>query len=217
MHRVIKGHTDRVYSLDISKDGHLLASSAFDGTGRIWDLQTGQVIILETHHWSHSTCFTPDRQLIAADAEEGSVRIWDAQTGAQLAHFKGDGLGVYSVCFTPNGRSLLSGGNEGIKQWDLTPLLDRDPGAALGISGQEGINEAHGVLKELPCIQNILGAGAFYTVVASHDGLWVISRSNRGEVQFWDIHTGKLHRATCPVWIPHVAHAIAGPRALHVF
>ena len=36
------GHTDRVYSVDFSPSGNLLASCSEDGTIRVWRVQTGE-------------------------------------------------------------------------------------------------------------------------------------------------------------------------------
>ncbi len=41
---VLYGHTGHITSLSTSIDGNLLLSSSFDGTARIWDLQSRQVV-----------------------------------------------------------------------------------------------------------------------------------------------------------------------------
>jgi WD40 repeat protein len=49
--KVLKGHTDRVWSLDFSPDGQLLATCSSDKTIRIWTVQDGkcQSVLDGTH------------------------------------------------------------------------------------------------------------------------------------------------------------------------
>jgi glucose repression regulatory protein TUP1 len=60
------------------------------------------------------------------------VRIWDTNTGAVLERFVGHQDSVYSVAFSPDGRSIVSGAlDQTLKIWDLNPatieFLSRAP------------------------------------------------------------------------------------------
>ena len=42
--RTLPGHTDRLTSVAYSPDGKFIATAAWDGTARIWDVSTGQEV-----------------------------------------------------------------------------------------------------------------------------------------------------------------------------
>lgn len=71
------------------------------------------------HRTVRSVAFSPNGQLIASVA--GDVRVWSATTGAFLATFFGHpGGDMCCVLFTPNGRTLITGGDDGtVRLWSL--------------------------------------------------------------------------------------------------
>ena len=52
-----------------------------------------------------------DIRRIATAGQDNMIRIWDSQSGAQVATLRGHESAVYSVCFSPDGRRLVSGGD----------------------------------------------------------------------------------------------------------
>ena len=58
---IFAGHTDSVYSISFSSDGHILASGSADGTIRLWDVPTGKHLQTLTGHTDSvsSVSFSP--------------------------------------------------------------------------------------------------------------------------------------------------------------
>ena len=82
----LKGHKHEIFSLAFSHDGKKLASGSFDGTTRIWDSSTWQVLHELAGHgnWVSAVAFSPDgRFLVSAGI--------DRRIGAR---HHGDGVAV---------------------------------------------------------------------------------------------------------------------------
>ncbi|MCB0124074.1 MAG: hypothetical protein KDE58_17590, partial [Caldilineaceae bacterium] len=64
----------------------LLASASYDGTVRIWNIETGETIhILQGHtNWVRSVRFSPDGQRVVSCSDDETVRIWSVATGECL-------------------------------------------------------------------------------------------------------------------------------------
>ena len=65
---------------------------------------------------------SPDGR-VAAGTIHGSIFIWDARTGVRVGTLLGHQNRVRGLAFTPDGRILLSGANDGVARiWDLTSM-----------------------------------------------------------------------------------------------
>jgi cytochrome c len=62
---------------------------------------------------------SPDERRIAAATIGGTVAILDRASGSTISRLVGPGLPVWSLAFRPDGRELLTGGNDRmIRRWD---------------------------------------------------------------------------------------------------
>jgi cytochrome c len=172
--RVLEGHAEPVAALALSPDGRRLASAAWDGTGRVWDLATGAARVLEGHRGNvNAVAFLPDGTAATAGFD-GTLRLWPEGEGARvLAEF---GLPLNTLAALPAG-ALAAGSVDG----------------TLRLVGPDG------AVREVQA-----GARPIVALAASPDGGTVAAGSLGGSVTLWDTASLRLRHTLegpgLPVW-----------------
>jgi WD40 repeat protein len=173
--RQLEGHEHGVYPVVYSPDGKRVASGSRDGTARIWDVATGK----ELHKflgydgpktgdaWVYGLSFAPDGQRLAGACRDGFVRVWDLGTVREVVRCERHNGFVWGVAFAPDGKTLVSCGDDAVRLWD----------AATG--------------KEL----RVLADGSRFEAIAfSPDGRLVVVGTKDGGVRLIDVASGRtLH------------------------
>src|SRR4028118_1883448 len=131
------GHNDSVWSVSFSPNGEAIATASDDNTAKLWDLQGNCLVTFTGHNnsvWSVS--FSPTGDTIATASHDGTAKLWGLQ-GSLLADFsgyKGNLLKgeadfvelrspIYSVCFSRDGKSLITGSQDGkVRFWPIESL-----------------------------------------------------------------------------------------------
>ena len=168
-------HARYVRGLAFSPDGKTIASGGGDGTIRFWETHTGKPKKIFSGHLQEVYCvtFNPDGNYIASGCSTGIIRLWDADTRQPIKTFNESKDGFIalarSIVFSPDGKTLFCGTDDGIQLWD-----------------------AHtGEYKKI-----LTGhTDPVETVVLSSDGNILASGSWDNTIRLWDAHTGK-HKKT---------------------
>jgi U4/U6 small nuclear ribonucleoprotein PRP4 len=118
----LKGHARRLCRTAFHPMKRHVATTSFDHTWRLWDIETGQNILLQDGHGKecYGIGFHLDGSLCASTDFSGVVQVWDLRTGKSINHFLGHAKRVLNAEFHPNGFQLATSGDDGtIKIWDL--------------------------------------------------------------------------------------------------
>ena len=114
-------HWASVRGVAISGDGKTLVSCGDDGTVRIWNSQSQQLLHTLSGHDDAvlDVALSNDGSLIASSGADKKVVIWDAATGRRRFELSQHLGPVRSVAFSPDGKQLASAGNDlRIILWD---------------------------------------------------------------------------------------------------
>ncbi|MGN9909358.1 nSTAND1 domain-containing NTPase [Phytohabitans sp. LJ34] len=174
-------------SVAFSRDGHLLASAAADGTVRLWSMPDGQLRATLTGHTAGVPwmAFSPDGSTLATAGEDRTARLWDLAGKRERATLEGHTEAVWTVEFSPDGRTLATASADGtLRLWDLASTRSR---ATLRADALD-----------------------VYTIVFSPDGRTLAASSNNPNVRLWDVATGRP-RATFAGHSDHVWNVAFSP------
>jgi WD40 repeat protein len=119
-----------VYSLLFLPDGKRLVTGghSFDGTARVWDVDSGKELQSFTGHGdvSYLACSADGTQLVTLS--EGVVRLFDLRTGGEIKRGRVHQSGP--IRFTPNGEYIAIGhnavGQEFLEPKTLAPISFRE-------------------------------------------------------------------------------------------
>lgn len=118
----LTGHAARLCRTAFHPMKRHVATTSFDHTWRLWDIETGKNILLQDGHWKecYGVGFHPDGSLCSTSDFSGVAHVWDLRTGKSIKHFMGHAKRVLNTEFHPNGFQLATSGDDGtIKIWDL--------------------------------------------------------------------------------------------------
>ena len=199
---LLTGHEWGMHSMALSPDGDTLASGSEDMTVRLWDMHTGaHKKTLNGHkHRVYSVAFSPDGKTLASGSEDNTIRLWRVDTGeteriltGHAGEFEGvdngpsSVEGVKSVAFSPDGKTLASGGGDNvIHLWDI----------GTGKRKMTLTGHTHWV----------------FSLAFSPDGKTLASGSVDSDIRLWDPHTG-AHKKTLAGhgnWVRSIAFSSDG-------
>ena len=211
----LKGHTSHVRCVTFSPDGKRIVSGSYDRTIRIWDLQTGCLVMkpLKMHTGGvYCVTFSPDGTQLASGGLDLTVLLWNAMTGRLAAKpFQGHTGKVTCVSFSLDGKRIVSSSEDKtIRVWDtqtevngIAPIMGHTARVNAAVFAKDGerivsVSQDRTVrvwdtnsctLIHEPLTSHKRGV---YFVGFSPDSKRMISGGWDGSVCIWDIGAGTL-------------------------
>ncbi|ETO17126.1 WD-40 repeat protein, partial [Reticulomyxa filosa] len=206
----LKGHSDKVFSVQFSPDGNRIASCSSDKTIRVWDVSSGkQIQCLEGHSSSvTSVQFSSNGDKVVSGAKDNTIRLWDVSSGKQIQLLEGHSSIVTSVQFSPDGNRIVSSSHDKtIRLWDvllgkqIQSLEGHTNGVIFAQFSPDGNRIVSGAWDDTvrlwdvssgKQIQSLEGhSSAVASVQFSPDGEKIVSGSYDYTVRLWDASSGK--------------------------
>ena len=164
-------HVGGVFSLAFSPDGKTLLSTDSEGTGHLWNVETGRPkrIIRSDQPMLGGGSFSPDGELFVVGSKRGWVKTYRSETGDEGIALLGHNGTVWATAFSPDGTQIASGSDDHtIRFWDAKT------------GDEQHTITAHG--------------GKVYEVAYSPDGKWLVSCSADSTVKLWSAASFELIR-----------------------
>lgn len=164
-----QAHTAAVQALAFSPDEQVLATGSWDGTVKLWNLESGALFWMGRHASSiQCLAFTPDGHTLVSGGDDAIIRLWEVSTGTPLQVLSGQSRPVYALAWSPDGRRLASGSSDGmIFLWDIQGRQVAHPDIATRV-----LTGHHGPV---------------WSVAFSPNGRSLVSGSFDRTVKLWDV------------------------------
>ncbi|MEL6148605.1 MAG: WD40 repeat domain-containing protein, partial [Chloroflexota bacterium] len=103
-------HDNVVSALAFSPDGTQMATASHDRTVRLWNTQSGELIITLEGHSGRvlSADFSRDGALLATGDANNVILVWDVGNGQVQKRLEGHNGRINDVAFAPDGSQLVS-------------------------------------------------------------------------------------------------------------
>jgi len=169
--RSLRGHSHFVQDVVISSDGQYALSGSWDGTLRLWDLNTGVTTRRFVGHTKDvlTVAFSVDNRQIVSGSRDRTIRLWNTLGECKYVISEGGHTEwVSCVRFSPSTANPLivsAGWDKLVKVWNLTNCKLRT---------------------------DLVGhMGYVNTVTVSPDGSLCASGGKDGTAMLWDLNEGK--------------------------
>jgi WD40 repeat protein/serine/threonine protein kinase len=209
--RALRGHEGKITSVAISSNGRRLVTGSEDHTAKVWDAETGRLLLTVTGHTKSTgaVAIFPDGRRIVTSSEDATAKVWDMETGRELLTLKAPARLIESLAISPDGRRIVTGcADKTARVWDaetgreLLTLKGHANSWIYAIAfSSDGRRIVTGSADETAKVWDavtghelltLTGHSAWVRSVAfSPDGLRIVSGGDDKMAKVWDAETGR--------------------------
>jgi WD40 repeat protein len=204
-------HHCTVSSLAWSPDGTMIASSSIDGTSKVWDVESGELIATSVTATlgRDDLAWNPVDTLIAdVFMEDFRFEIWNPSTGGTVSIIENPGYNAgnntLDIAWSPNGAKIISGGtNQRAYIWNIatSQILFTLSGHTEAISSvtwsPDGTKVATGSYDETirlwdartGILIHTIESGTIWGLAWHPSNQYLASVILDGDIRIWDIQT----------------------------
>ena len=199
-----KGHAGLVVNIEFSPSGDTLASSSWDNTVRLWDVETERNVRTYVGHKDIvlGLAYSSDGNYLLSGGRDNVARLWNLRLKRNIKNFEPHTERVQSVALSPNGKLALSGSwDDQVILWDIetkspkmTLKMSTDVEAVVFHPSGEAFGVAFGKNAR---VYNLKGDilyecknGHFKTIKTikfSNDGKYILTGGHDDKAILWDI------------------------------
>ncbi|SRR6266404_345016 len=164
-----KPHSGSISDAVFSPNGHLIVTTSFDNTARIWNADSGRCLReLVGHQRSvSSAAFSPNGDRVVTTSFDNTARVWDVASGKPLAILGQHLRAVTTAKFSRDGTLIATASDDGsARVWDS------------------------GTYQTLAVIDG--PKIAVNSIEFSPDGRFLVIASNDETPRVWEARTGKI-------------------------
>ncbi|MFJ1793143.1 nSTAND1 domain-containing NTPase [Kitasatospora griseola] len=207
-----KDHPGTVLSLSFSADGRVLASGDTDHRVTLWDVANparpafGAALTTEG---TSAVAFAPNGRLLATHGRR-SLQLWettDPRHPKLLSSTPDETEVAYSLAFSPDGRTLVSGGDEGTARlWnvadparpapprafsadsqDITGVAFHPDGRTVATASNGGSVRLWSVASDQPTVLATLSVKSAWNLAFHPGGRLLVAAGTYGQLNYWDV------------------------------